>query len=178
MKIVNRRLTRLFALLSLSMVLLGTQAAAQAQTTTVPRVAGFGALVSINQPEYWTDFMPPGVRIPEITATLTVFNQSKLPVTFSFPSSQRYDFAIANSDGVEVWRWSNGRFFLQVLGSLTLNPGQSVTFTEKIRFADRSGHPFPQGLYTLTGGLTSREPQSWNKWAAEGSIGFKHYYVY
>lgn len=169
---------RLIAVLAISAGLLGGQAQAQTVTTTRPSVTGFGAIISINQPEYWTNLMPPGVTVPQITAKLTVFNYSKIPVTFSFPSSQRYDFAITNSTGVEVWRWSDDKFFMQALGSLTLKPGQATTITEQIKFADKSGNPFPEDQYTITGGLTSREPQSWNKWAAEGSVGFRHYYVY
>lgn len=172
---------RLLGALAVTLALFAGQTA-QAQTSISPRpvpaITGFGALVSLNQPEYWTNLMPPGATAPEITANLVVFNQSRIPVTFRFPTSQRYDFAITNSNGVEVWRWSRGKIFAQVLGSLTLQPGQAITVTERIKFADANGNPFPQDQYTLTGGLTSHEPQSWDRWTMEGSAGFRHYYVY
>lgn len=183
MQVIHRQfIRRLIAMAAISTALLGSPVSAQAQSSISPRpapaITGFGALVSLNQPEYWTNFMPPGVSVPEITANLVVFNNSKIPVTFRFPTSQRYDFAIKNSDGVEVWRWSRGKYFAMVLGSLTLQPGQAITIAERIKFADANGNPFPADQYTLTGGLTAHEPQSWDKWAMEGNVGFRHYYVY
>ena len=181
MKITSIR--RLAAVLAITMAALGVHASAQAQTVTplpTPAITGFGALVSINQPAYWTNFMPSpsGVRAPEIAANLVVFNNSNQSATFGFNTSQRYDFAITNSAGLEVWRWSRGKYFARVLGSLTLQPGQSIVIPQKIKFADANGNPFPADQYTLIGWLTSTEPQSGKKWIMQGNVGFKHYYVY
>jgi hypothetical protein len=140
--------------------------------------SGFGVMVSVNQSEYWTDFMPPGVRPPTIRMSLTVFNNSNTAVRFAFPSSQRFDFSIYDSNGTPVWRWSDGRAFLSVVGYLTLQPGQSVTFPYEHKFANQDGSPLAQGLYTLKGELVARDSATWQRRPMEGIVSFKHSHVY
>lgn len=103
---------------------------------------------------------------------------SNQTVTFSFPSSQRYDFAIIDSSGQEVWRWSNGKMFLQVIGSLTLKPGSAITFKAEHRFVGERGDPLPEGIYTVLGELTARDGQSWLKRIMGGRASFRHLHVY
>lgn len=157
--------------------LFATTAAAQL-TGPAALPAGFGATVSIDQHQYVTDFMPPGVTPPSIKMTLVVFNRASTPVTFTFPTSQRFDFSIKDSSGVEVWRWSTGRGFQPVVGTITLPPGQSVTFPVTQHFVSRTGAPLPQGIYTLTGELTSRDGSTWLPRSMSGTVSFKHTHVF
>ncbi|MBN2532896.1 MAG: hypothetical protein JXB88_08395 [Spirochaetales bacterium] len=158
-----------------------------ANTDDIAGLKGFGVSVAINQPVYWTDFMPPGWRPPVISMALKVFNYSQIPVTFHFRSSQRYDFIIYNSKGREVWRWSADKAFLDVLGELTLNPGESVTYTARIKFVnsgnsiksdDVAGGAMPEDLYTLKGVLTAYDPELYIPVIMEGQVSFRHTYVY
>jgi hypothetical protein len=142
------------------------------------KLCRFGVSVAIDQPEYWTDFMPPGWRAPEIGMALRVFNHSYIPVTFDFTTSQRYDFAIYNSNGTEVWRWSDDMAFLQVLGQVTLAPRESVRYAVKHKFVDGKGNPMPVDLYTLKGELTARDTQLLVPRTMEGEVSFWHTYVY
>ncbi|HEU0055530.1 MAG TPA: BsuPI-related putative proteinase inhibitor [Longimicrobium sp.] len=64
---------------------------------------------------------------------LQVTNASAEPVELRFNSGQRYDFAARDDAGREAWRWSAGQGFIQVLGSETLAPGQTVTHAESWR---------------------------------------------
>jgi hypothetical protein len=58
---------------------------------------------------------------------LTVTNRSDERVSLTFPNSGTADFAVL--DGArEVWRWSNGRAFAQVLRTVELAPGEQVAF--------------------------------------------------
>jgi len=139
---------------------------------------GFGATVTIDQPEYYTDFMPPGWRPPVIRMVLKVFNYSLIPVTFDFTTSQRFDFAIYNRNGVEVWRWSADKGFWQVLGQVTLNPGESVSYKTSHRFVDDDGEAMPVDLYTLEGELTATDLQLWVPRTMKGQVSFWHKYVY
>ena len=142
----------------------------------------FGVRVAIDQPEYWTDFMPPGWRAPVIRMALRVFNHSYMPVTFDFTTSQRYDFAIYNSNGTEVWRWSDDKAFLQVLGQVTLEPGESVRYAVKHKFVDSCNDTkektMPVDLYTLKGELTARDTQLLVPRTMEGEVSFWHMYAY
>ncbi|WP_224269257.1 BsuPI-related putative proteinase inhibitor [Haloprofundus salinisoli] len=60
---------------------------------------------------------------------LTVENRGDERVTLSFRDARRAEFVVTDADGdSEVWRWSDGRMFAQMLGSETLDPGESMTF--------------------------------------------------
>ena len=139
---------------------------------------GFGVSVSISQPEYWTDFMPPGWRPPVISMGIKVYNHSRIPVRFQFTTSQRYDFSIYNSRGYEVWRWSDDKAFLQVLGEIVLNPGESVVYTTSIKFVDKNKRSMPVDLYTLKGEFTAIDMRRHLPRVMQGTVSFNHMYVY
>jgi hypothetical protein len=64
----------------------------------------------------------------DVSLVLHVTNPTDQPVTLEFSSSQRYDFAVQNADGAEVWRWSSDRMFAQALGTETIPPGGTVDY--------------------------------------------------
>ncbi|WP_101296721.1 BsuPI-related putative proteinase inhibitor [Halegenticoccus soli] len=78
---------------------------------------------------------------------LAVENAGDEPVTLSFRDGQRADFAVYE-DGVEVWRWSEGRMFTMALGSETLDPG------ERVSYGGTWEEPSP-GTYTALGTLAA-----------------------
>lgn len=59
--------------------------------------------------------------------SLTVSNAADDPVDLQFRDAKLADFAVFSGD-TEVWRWSEGRMFAQVLKTETLGPGDSETF--------------------------------------------------
>ncbi|SDN29114.1 conserved repeat domain-containing protein [Halogranum gelatinilyticum] len=75
--------------------------------------------------------------------TLTVENTGTDAETLSFRDSQRAEF-VARSGETEVWRWSEGQLFAQMLGSETVEPGATVTYEAEWEVA--SG-----GTYTVVG---------------------------
>ena len=65
-----------------------------------------------------------------IVIELIVFNRSSKNLTFDFRDAQHYDFIIEDTEGNSVWRWAEGRRFVQVLGEETLGPGrEEVVYT-------------------------------------------------
>jgi len=62
-----------------------------------------------------------------LVCELTVENDGDDPVSLQFSDTQRAEF-VAERDGQEVWRWSEGRMFGQALGSVDLAPGETATF--------------------------------------------------
>lgn len=86
-----------------------------------------------------------------VRLVLHVTNESGAPVSFSFPTSQRYEFTIETADGERVWTWSEGRAFLQALVEAELAAGDTWTFEETWRPGPR------EGVYVATGRLTSPE---------------------
>lgn len=89
-----------------------------------------------------------------VVITLTLTNNTGTAQTYDFGSSQRYDVIIRRG-GNKVWQWSDGRAFLQVIGSETLQPGESRTYTVNWNQTNTAGNQVPTGTYTIVGQITS-----------------------
>ncbi|KDS90925.1 hypothetical protein FK85_08230 [Halorubrum saccharovorum] len=97
-----------------------------------------------------------------VDLALTVRNAGDSPETLRFRTGQRADFAAYSidgtseedgndvSDGDPVWRYGTGRLFTQVLGSETLEPGESTAYEETWE------NPSP-GRYRIVGEVTAEE---------------------
>lgn len=89
-----------------------------------------------------------------ITITLTVTNRGGMPAPLTFTTSQRYDLTASRS-GREVWRWSYGRAFAQVIQNINVRPGETISFEETWDQTDKDGDQVPPGSYTIIGWLTA-----------------------
>jgi len=79
-----------------------------------------------------------------IMLTLRVINDASKPISLSFPTAQRFDLLVQNQQGREVWRWSVGRFFAQMLGEEVLRPsGGELLYHATVE------RKFLQGVYTV-----------------------------
>jgi len=87
-----------------------------------------------------------------ITFTLRAVNDSSNPVRLSFRTSQRFDLFFQDAHGREVWRWSAGRVFAQLLGEETLSASGGQR-----RFQVTVEREFSRGVYTVTGMLPALE---------------------
>lgn len=106
--------------------------------------SGFGLTVNTDKANYASG--------EPVVITLKVFNFTQEKVTFHFRNAQRFDFFIESEEGKELWRWSDGRMFAQVLGEETLAPGrEEITYT-----ASYKGKLEP-GTYKITGILVDKE---------------------
>jgi len=92
-----------------------------------------------------TDKMSYSVGEP-IIITLKIFNYTEEDFIFHFNTSQRYDFIIEDEEENEIWCWSKGRMFAQMLGEEILEPPNS----EVIYTADYKDKLGP-GYYKVTG---------------------------
>ncbi|TLN00317.1 hypothetical protein FDZ73_19825 [bacterium] len=75
-------------------------------------------------------------------------NLSPAPVFFTYPTSQRFDFAVYR-DGQEIWRWSFDKVFIQVIETVTLNPFETVTYRVTWPQVNNQGRQVPPGIYTI-----------------------------
>jgi len=102
------------------------------------------------------------------TLNLSVRNPTEEPVTLSFATSQRYDFAISDprrmgpggSGPMPVWIWSFRRRFILVPGTETWEPGEVRTFTEVWDGRTLEGDPAPPGDYILVGFLAGHAEEA------------------
>ena len=85
-----------------------------------------------------------------IVIELIVFNRTAENLTFDFRDSERYDFIIEDAAGNRVWRWAEGRMFMQVLGEETLGPGR-----EEVAYTGTYAEPLQPGGYKVTGAFVS-----------------------
>ena len=89
-----------------------------------------------------------------VVLELTGTNDGQATLVLDFPDGQRYDFEVISEDGAVVWHWAEGRFFAQVLGRETLDPGASLRWTGRIEAG------LPAGVYRVIATLTTVEPHS------------------
>jgi hypothetical protein len=65
----------------------------------------------------------------DVTFTFVVENTGG-PVELTFRSGQRADVAVTDTEsGEEVWRWSAGRMFTQVISTVELASGETLDRT-------------------------------------------------
>lgn len=87
--------------------------------------------------------------------TLVIQNISNDSLTLCFTSSKKVDFVVSQS-GAELWRWSSGRMFAQVMLDQAVDSGKIIRFTEVWNYKGLSGDRLPAGAYDLTGILSSK----------------------
>jgi hypothetical protein len=87
-----------------------------------------------------------------VTFAFTVSNADTAPVDLTFRSGMRADVAVSDEDDQdrEVWRWSEGRMFTQVVETETLEPDESTTV--ELRWDDP-----PPGTYLAEASLAAAD---------------------
>lgn len=71
-----------------------------------------------------------------LAVEIVMKNNSKEAVSLQFPTSQRIEIQILDESGRALTRWSDDRAFAQMLGHVSINPGESVTYQETISLRD------------------------------------------
>ena len=80
---------------------------------------------------------------------LDVTNDGKKNVELTFPDGQTHDFAVLDSAGREVYRWSADRMFTQSVQNRTIDSG------ETLRIAEHATPTLAQGSYVAVATLRS-----------------------
>ena len=129
----------------------------------VIRSSALSFSLSIDQPVYIPNLMPPVTpdrAVPVMRARITIRNTTNFPLRLGFSSGQRFDLAIRDSNGQDIYRWSATRLFTQETGTLELSPGEK-TFSTEIPLGQQAGRPLPQGRYVAEAWLTTAEPSAY-----------------
>lgn len=79
---------------------------------------------------------------------IAVINDSPKRVELTFPDGRTHDFAVLDSTGREVWRWSVGRLFTQAMQNRLLDSHDETVY-------DEEWSPPGPGRYTLEAQLHS-----------------------
>jgi hypothetical protein len=98
-----------------------------------------------------TDKMSYSIDEP-IIMTLKIFNYTEEDIIFHFNIAQRHDFIIENEEGNEIWHWSDGRMFAQMLGEEILGPSNPIIIYT-VEYRDN----LSPGYYKVTGFFVTRD---------------------
>ncbi len=86
-----------------------------------------------------------------VTLVITIRNRAGAERSLTLPSSQTHDVVVHADGQKEVWRWSSGRMFAQVITDLAFAPGETRTYTVTWDQTDRHGARVPPGDYRAVG---------------------------
>lgn len=84
-------------------------------------------------------------------ARLTVRSTQNDPLVLQFTSGQEYDLAIQDSDGAEVYRWSKGRMFTEIVHDLTIAGEKNWVIEIKLPAELPAGKYVAQGWLMASG---------------------------
>lgn len=78
---------------------------------------------------------------------LAVTNRSTEPVRLQCSSARIHDARVIGADGRELWRWSQGQLYAQVLSEVTLQVGETREFRVRWDQTTSAGSAAPPGRY-------------------------------
>ncbi|HEY3375552.1 MAG TPA: BsuPI-related putative proteinase inhibitor [Candidatus Aquicultor sp.] len=96
----------------------------------------------------------PGQRLK---VTLNVLNTASQVRELTFNTGQKYDLLIKEKEGRNVWRWSAGKMFSQMIETVRLGPGKSVSYEAEWPGTGSLERPLKPGTYTVTANITAND---------------------
>lgn len=87
---------------------------------------------------------------------LVLTNKEQKPVTLEFPTSQKYEIIVKDplNNNNEVYRFSKHKSFAQAIQTITLEPMQSLKWTEEWDY-HTNGQRIKEGKYSVSARLTA-----------------------
>lgn len=113
---------------------------------------GLAAVQEDRDQQEFTFFAEPVVLPDRIDFELALTNEGEDPLTFVFPSSQKYEILVNDKGGETVFRYSADKMFSQALQKITLAPNQTVSWTEEWNFQS-TGTDMKPGEYQVVAKL-------------------------
>ncbi len=86
---------------------------------------------------------------------ISLVNQGKEDVELTFPSGQRFEIFVNDSNGREVYRYSINRSFIQVIEEVILKAGEELSWEEEWDLTMNGEEVVPSGEYTATVEITA-----------------------
>lgn len=125
----------------------GDTPAAQAQTTA--RATANVAAVAVKDVPKLNGNFALHIEPRALNFAFVLTNESKKQVELAFPNGQQYEFAVLDSVGREVYRWSAGRMFTQSVRNATIDGNDTLRIAERVKTT------LPQGKYVAVATLRS-----------------------
>jgi hypothetical protein len=80
-------------------------------------------------------------------------NNGDMPLSFEFPTSQKYEITVLDSNKNKVYQYSEGKAFAQAFETLTIKPQESVKWKESWNYITAAGKRVKEGEYNVTAKL-------------------------
>ncbi len=84
-----------------------------------------------------------------VTFNFALVNNSSQNQTLTFPTAQVFEVVITDRTGAEVYRYSDGRMFAEVLTDRTIASGESISGGVRWDLTDKQGNRAAPGRYTV-----------------------------
>ena len=104
-------------------------------TTRAEAVTVAGRLVELTSKASLTDVVVTSTakeNAGELTLNLSIINGSENTITITHNSQKTFDFALFDSEGAELYRWSKDRMFPMVVTTVTLKPAEEKTYSVRL----------------------------------------------
>jgi hypothetical protein len=88
-----------------------------------------------------------------VTLRLVLRNDTGASQSLQCGSARTHDVVVTGADGREVWRWSHGRVFAQMLTDVAVAPGESREFRVTWNQTTNAGAAVPPGRYQARGSI-------------------------
>ncbi|XRG77747.1 BsuPI-related putative proteinase inhibitor [Rossellomorea sp. GAMAL-10_SWC] len=88
--------------------------------------------------------------VEQATFIFTFKNNSDQAMFIEFQTSQIYDYKVYNAQGEQVYHFSKGKFFLQVIQHKSLNSGEQIQWKSTWNYKTNDGERAPAGTYTVS----------------------------
>jgi len=102
----------------------------------------------------------PSTRIKlgdQLPLEISIANNGPEARELSFRTSQRFDFWVEDKSGREVWRWSDGQMFAQMLETVSINPNEKISYSAEWKLIDSSGEQIEPGDYFIFAKIVADE---------------------
>ncbi|MFB6465291.1 BsuPI-related putative proteinase inhibitor [Cytobacillus sp. Hz8] len=108
-----------------------------------------------NTGEYSFDFfVVPTIGTEKTNFDIVLKNSGNLPVQFEFPTSQKYELRVKDSEGKDAYVYSKNQSFFQGIQTIILKPNEEKRWRESWN-NQVQGKRVQEGQYTLEAVLTS-----------------------
>jgi hypothetical protein len=81
---------------------------------------------------------------------LVLRNNGDMPLSFEFPTSQKYEITVVDSNKKKVYQYSEGKAFAQAFETLTIKPQESVKWKESWDYITAADVRITEGEYIVT----------------------------
>jgi hypothetical protein len=92
-------------------------------------------------------------RDEPVTLRLVLRNGGTAAHRIQYSSARTYDVSVLAPDGRELWRWSHGRMFAQMISDVALDPDESREFRVTWDQRTNDGATVPPGRYEAVGSI-------------------------